>query len=549
MKQRSQTGFRNGKAVCVISAGILLVTPLPVYGDWKGNHDSGWQYEENGECKRNAWHWDGTWWYHLGTDGCMDTGWYEENGVWYYLYPEEGKPQGSAASGWVKVNGLWHYFHPFHDGRFGAMAVSMIVDGYPVGADGSWNGKYVSCFSGPGEDVAPSWEREEGNSDSGGNAGGTNGSSSGGSGGGTGNSGSSSGGSDNGETAPGDGSTEPDGESRLREWEEKAAAAEQAYLGEDWGMGHDWIVTGQEENDKRVAQMVSRLTDEEWHEFYLIGLDFIPDTRCFSRYPDILYSRLEEDTFQTDGKTCHVVRVRFCRQGEEEGDKEPLPPDEDRIWEAGDVQERELAGETYRFRCVDGEYEADGETFALFLCEEVIPSDVDSDEFERRFLTFGKDSNYKTSDIREWLGQNGTDREGIGAVNVGVDTAYTGSTEEGTFGEADPDLLRPEDIGSQRIVERYFCLSLEEALRYGEALWSFEGKADNPESQTEPYSLGYWLRTPVYGEEDGRFCYGDQAYMVDLELGNLRPADTEDETVGIRPAYAVPQKGKMGETG
>ena len=75
---------------------------------------------------------------------------------------------------------------------------------------------------------------------------------------------------------------------RLQEWEEKAAAAEQAYLGEDWGMGHDWIVTGQEENDKRVAQMVSRLTDEEWHEFYLIGLDFVPDTRCFSRYPDIL---------------------------------------------------------------------------------------------------------------------------------------------------------------------------------------------------------------------------------------------------------------------
>lgn len=72
-------------------------------------------------------------WFYLGTDGNMRTGWIyvSEDDVYYYLKPSTGI---MAASEWVKVNGYWYYFQADggmeHSGWFFMKAVLYYL--YPV---------------------------------------------------------------------------------------------------------------------------------------------------------------------------------------------------------------------------------------------------------------------------------------------------------------------------------------------------------------------------------------------------------------------------------
>ena len=132
--------------------------------------------------------------------------------------------------------------------------------------------------------------------------------------------------------------------------------------------------------------------------------------------------------------------------------------------------------------------------------------------------------------------------------------AYLGSTEEGMFGQLDEADLTAEYIGNQRMLDKLFVLSLDEALLYREKLWCFEGEnEENPESQIGEFCKGYWLRTPA-GNRDS----GEMVYIVDLVNGNLRPEcivpavenleTAEDEellvttAIGVRPAFVLQQK-------
>ena len=47
--------------------------------------------------------------------------------------------------------------------------------------------------------------------------------------------------------------------------------------------------------------------------------------------------------------------------------------------------------------------------------------------------------------------------------------------------------------------------------------------------------------TRVLGWKKGEFCYGQWGYMVDLDLGCIRPALVSDGSVGLRPAFCLPQ--------
>lgn len=39
--------------------------------------------------------------YHFDSEGCMDTGWYQDTeGQWYYLVPDPGSEQGRLKIGW-----------------------------------------------------------------------------------------------------------------------------------------------------------------------------------------------------------------------------------------------------------------------------------------------------------------------------------------------------------------------------------------------------------------------------------------------------------------
>ena len=44
-------------------------------------------------------------------------------------------------TGWQKLNNQWYYFNPVSDGTKGMMRVNAWIDGWYVGADGTWDQK------------------------------------------------------------------------------------------------------------------------------------------------------------------------------------------------------------------------------------------------------------------------------------------------------------------------------------------------------------------------------------------------------------------------
>ena len=362
-------------------------------------------------------------------------------------------------------------------------------------------------------------------------------------------------------------------------------------------------VQNQSENDARIRNLVSAIGDAAWHEFYLIGQDFTPSAKTIGVEYDAVYSEVEEDSFSVDGKEYIITRIRVRRKWDdrtcthqwsqwewEENDClkngravyvcgrcqkekiERLPAlghlDEngdqicDRcgsvdwsesempekvIWKEGDVQLREVGGEILSFTCIDDDYhdwQNEHRKAALFLCDRVIRADVDTAPGKKmKIFSFGKDNNYKTSQVRAWLQKNSQNSSFcLEPIHTGIQTAYMGSTAAGAFSQTSGRELARHDIGFQLMNDQLFCLSLEEALAYREYLWRFDSGDDNPQSQVSAYSQGYYLRTPFYlQDENGKFIYNQQIYGVDLVNGCLRPVRTDSETYGVRPAFALSQ--------
>ena len=126
-----------------------------------------------------------------------------------------------------------------------------------------------------------------------------------------------------------------------------------------------------------------------------------------------------------------------------------------------------------------------------------------------------------------------------------------GSSPEGAWSDFDTNALKPYYIGNQQLNARLFILSVDEAVKYKEYLWKFEGAdRENPETQETDTSKGYWLRSPMGNSEEFQTGY---AYVVDLIHGNLHPASVKAEggagepeqaqttVYVIRPAFVMPQ--------
>ena len=62
------------------------------------------------------------------------------------------------------------------------------------------------------------------------------------------------------------------------------------------------IVSSQEENAARVASIASQADDGEWHTFYVIGKNLIPNGKVIAqRYGDqAVYSNLLEEKIRTE---------------------------------------------------------------------------------------------------------------------------------------------------------------------------------------------------------------------------------------------------------
>lgn len=237
-------------------------------------------------------------------------------------------------------------------------------------------------------------------------------------------------------------------------------------------------------------------------------------------------------------------------------------------WKVGDVQAREIDGKIYMFRCIDQNYsdaDANHRQAALFLCETVIPANYGSDYKVKQqadgshkyefvpgpIVNYGNGNDYKYSAIRKWLNGSKEQFRDAESVNIGVSYAYMGSTGDQEYADFDANSLVAYYIGNQQLKEPLFILSVDEAVKYKDSLWKFDGsEEDNPETQYTPFSKGYWLRSPMGNAQNYDTGY---VYVVDLVNGSIHPASIKplestgnDEldvttTYGIRPAFIMKQ--------
>ena len=388
---------------------------------------------------------------------------------------------------------------------------------------------------------------------------------------------------------------------RLDKWLEAAQAADLEITGRMSGR-NQIITVDRNESNKRMKNLVSMVQDGEYHEIYLIARNHVPPSlvisEAFSTVTDI--SVLLMDEFSVSQDWYSVTRIRFkkvwsvdtcshemeteellmpgceesghkkllCRRcgfaeeillpalGHQDSDKdgfcdicgkkaaETVIP-EPMYFHVGDVQLRTIGDKQYRFRCIDEDYHDsrdNSQSSALFLCDTVLRSDIDSDSSQKVKMDFGLDNNYKTSNIRKWLNSNA--RAGLfdGQTSyTGINTACVGSTSAGSWEQFEPWEISEIERPFQLMEDKLFILSAEEAFTYREYLWKFSGSGENnPQTQLSPYSKGYYLRTPQYAGEE-KFEYGRGIYAVDLVNGNIHPVDVSNTSIGIRPVMTIRQ--------
>lgn len=381
---------------------------------------------------------------------------------------------------------------------------------------------------------------------------------------------------------------------RLEDWIHKAGVWEQKITGRE--PSRQFLVTeSQEDSERRLKNLISMTEDRTRHEIYLICKNHQPSpVSIVGDFPDLKdFSWVTADVFSLEQENYTVILAGYSRdftpqtcthrweekekisvgcrvQGklvlmcgrclkeeqvilpatghrDEDEDlycdqcdepKETWKEPEGVFYQIGDVQARRMGDQYYLFRCIDEDY-ADSlgnvRGTALFLCDSVIPSDVDSTSEKMKLLTFGENNNYKNSYVRHWLQKQGEgELTGEQKVYTGMCSEFEGITKEGSFHQFQGEALRGHPLSFQLMEDSLFLLSVEEAVKYKEWLWRFQGaEENNPETQISSYSRGYYLRTVQYG--------GKGVYVVDLEQGNLYPAAVDNSAMGLRPAMALRQ--------
>ena len=196
-----------------------------------------------------------------------------------------------------------------------------------------------------------------------------------------------------------------------------------------------------------------------------------------------------------------------------------------KIWYAGDTQERVIHGKSYTFRCVDPDYCDAGmnRAGALFLCDSIIGGDES--------VFDGNHNGWEASDLRGWLQEGLEDSKGIAVAETTTGYTYAGKSSDYMISER--KFTKRKQPGS-KTEDQLFCLSLEEAIRYGNYLWKLEGSGTDNFNLAGSHAMGYWLRTPA--ARDGKQCY---AVTYD---GKVAPEQVDNNRIGNRPAFVAVQE-------
>ncbi len=299
--------------------------------------------------------------------------------------------------------------------------------------------------------------------------------------------------------------------------------AESAVLTEDT---QQYFVKNRAENDACLLSAASRCsheTDEE-QVFCVVGENYMPEGSVLSVYfgNDLEYSSTVVSRVKRGVVVYTAVRFAVRRLPQGDGPEEDRPGgtgeaggQEKTYWQVGDEISRQIGGKIYRFFCIDQDYQGAGQgerQAALFLCDSVIPADTGSFyAYEKQedgsysyvfhpgpIVNFGETEEYKTSGIRQWLqGEEASFSQAL-PVSIGVERSYMGQTKPGRFEALDGEALQPFYLGHQKMTDRLFLLSVEEALRYRSWLWRFGeamrngtgngALAENPETQIQGFS-------------------------------------------------------------
>lgn len=344
-----------------------------------------------------------------------------------------------------------------------------------------------------------------------------------------------------------------------------------------------FLVTGRIENDIRVTSMAGQCMLEAGKDwiFYVIGKDYMPEGSALAALfgGQMEYSATLEESFRWMGNDYALVRfaVKAVSEsgndsgndaGNDTGNNTGRGSVSRRYWSIGDVVTRTIDGIDYSFRCIDqnyGEGTMVGQGLALFLCDSVITADTGSEyTYGRRedgsygyifqegpIVNFGDSSEYKDSRIRSWL--TALEDHAMQSINVGVKRSCMGQTTPLEYSRFDQSPLKFYDLGSQILMDRYFILSVDEALKYRKHLWIVDGDSEEAAGEnTSAFGKGYWLRTPM-GTASGTDT--GYVYVVDLVNGNIRPEPVKPlqesgdgelavtSSIGVRPAFVLEQEG------
>ena len=120
-------GGTGAGGVYQIPSAAAVETP----GSWEQTGEF-WKFKlASGAYAKNTWVFKGGLWYHMGSDGIMNTGWYQGGGIWYYLAAD-----GHMKKGWQEVDKVWYYLGTDN----GQMRTGWLYDGgywYYLAASGA----------------------------------------------------------------------------------------------------------------------------------------------------------------------------------------------------------------------------------------------------------------------------------------------------------------------------------------------------------------------------------------------------------------------------